>query len=156
MVLHIGIFLLSFAFMEFVAWFTHKYIMHGFLWSVHRDHHQRDHDSFFERNDLFFLIFAIPGILFIFFGFSNHWMDYRLWIGAGITLYGMVYVLVHDIFIHQRLKIFEKTKNIYLNAIQKAHGVHHTPPAKGGGGCFGFLWVPRKYLAETKMSNSMR
>ncbi len=24
--------LLAFFFMEFMAWFTHKYVMHGFLW----------------------------------------------------------------------------------------------------------------------------
>ncbi len=30
----------AFVLMEGVAWFTHKYVMHGFLWSIHRDHHQ--------------------------------------------------------------------------------------------------------------------
>ena len=25
--------------MEFMAWFTHKYVMHGFLWDWHEDHH---------------------------------------------------------------------------------------------------------------------
>ena len=27
--------------MEFMAWFTHKYIMHGFLWVLHKDHHKK-------------------------------------------------------------------------------------------------------------------
>jgi len=51
--------------MEFVAWFSHKYIMHGFLWSWHEDHHQphQEGDGFFEKNDLFFLVFAIPSML---------------------------------------------------------------------------------------------
>ena len=53
----------TFIAMEGVAWFTHKYVMHGLLWILHRDHHQKDHDSFLERNDSFFLIFAIPGIV---------------------------------------------------------------------------------------------
>ena len=48
----------TFFFMEFVAWFAHKYIMHGFLWVLHKDHHQKE-PGFFEKNDLFFLIFAI-------------------------------------------------------------------------------------------------
>mgnify|MGYP001217713069 CR=1 FL=1 len=43
----------AFSVMEFMAWFTHKYIMHGFLWYLHEDHHKKDHDSWFERNDLF-------------------------------------------------------------------------------------------------------
>ena len=32
----------TFIFMEFVAWSVHKYVMHGFLWSLHKDHHVVD------------------------------------------------------------------------------------------------------------------
>ena len=49
----------TFFLMEGVAWFSHKYIMHGFLWSLHHDHHQRDDAGFFEKNDAFFVIFAL-------------------------------------------------------------------------------------------------
>ncbi len=61
----------GFSLMEFFAWFTHKYIMHGFLWSLHKDHHKKDHDSFFEKNDLFFIIFAAPGIFLLIYGLEN-------------------------------------------------------------------------------------
>ena len=27
----------TFCFMEFIAWFSHKYIMHGFMWFLHKD-----------------------------------------------------------------------------------------------------------------------
>ena len=53
---------LTFVFMEFVAWFSHKYIMHGFLWSLHKDHHLKDHKSWFERNDFFFIFYALSVI----------------------------------------------------------------------------------------------
>ena len=53
------VFLGTYFFMEFMAWFTHKYIMHGLLWSLHKDHHHKDHDSWFERNDSFFIFYAI-------------------------------------------------------------------------------------------------
>ena len=53
--LHVLVFFTTFFFMEFMAWFSHKYIMHGFLWSLHADHHKKDHDSWFERNDAFFI-----------------------------------------------------------------------------------------------------
>ncbi|HBT09596.1 MAG TPA: beta-carotene hydroxylase, partial [Leeuwenhoekiella sp.] len=43
--LWIVVFLLTFTIMEFMAWFTHKYVMHGFLWVLHRDHHHKDHGS---------------------------------------------------------------------------------------------------------------
>ena len=35
-------------FMEAVAWLMHKYVMHGFGWGLHHDHHKKDnHNSFF-------------------------------------------------------------------------------------------------------------
>ena len=57
--------LLTFAIMEGVTWLTHKYVMHGFLWYLHEDHHQPT-GHFFEKNDAFFLIFAIPSMACIF------------------------------------------------------------------------------------------
>ena len=43
--LWILVFLATFCTMEFMAWFTHKYIMHGFLWVLHKDHHHKYKDS---------------------------------------------------------------------------------------------------------------
>ena len=90
--------------MEFVAWFTHKYIMHGFLWHLHKDHHHNKNKSFFELNDFFFLIFAIPGSLLLVFGSNLGLGEIPFWSGLGITLYGGAYFFVHDLFIHQELK----------------------------------------------------
>ena len=42
MVLNILMLLIGFSMMEFVAWSNHKYVMHGFLWRWHKDHHVRD------------------------------------------------------------------------------------------------------------------
>ena len=52
----------TFFIMEFMAWLTHKYVMHGFLWSLHKDHHHKHHDSWFERNDAFFIFYALVSI----------------------------------------------------------------------------------------------
>ncbi|MFM2376112.1 MAG: hypothetical protein RLZZ165_1209, partial [Bacteroidota bacterium] len=98
LIVHIAVLIATFCFMEFVAWFAHKYVMHGFLWYLHRDHHQKE-PGFFERNDSFFLLFAIPSWLLIMTG-AMAGSDIRIWIGAGIALYGFAYFLVHDIFIH--------------------------------------------------------
>ena len=148
--LNIGVVLATFFAMEFVAWFTHKYVMHGFLWFFHRDHHKKDHDSWFERNDFFFLIFAIPGAGGMFYAIQTG--NYLPWfyIGLGITIYGMAYFLVHDIFIHQRFKIFRRTNHPYFRAIRKAHKVHHKHLGKEEGECFGMLLVPFKYYQEAK------
>ena len=101
------IFLATFFFMEFMAWFTHKYIMHGFLWSLHKDHHVKDHKSWFERNDAFFIFYAIVSII-CFYLWSYHNIWFTLAIGLGIMAYGATYFIVHDIFIHQRFKMFRK------------------------------------------------
>ena len=145
------IFIVTFFLMEFVAWFTHKYVMHGFLWTLHADHHvPRASQGFIERNDTFFLLFAIPGILCIAMGSFFH-VPYCLSVGLGITAYGFCYFLVHDVFIHQRIKWLRNSNNIYFRAIRKAHKVHHKHLGKEDGECFGMLLVPLKYFkAELK------
>jgi len=150
-VVNITIILLSFSAMEGVAWLAHKYLMHGWLWSLHRDHHKKEAYSFFEHNDFFFLIFATPGIACLTLGnyTSATWL---LYIGIGITLYGLCYFLVHDVFIHQRIKAFRKSDNWYLRGIRRAHKIHHKHVVKEHGECFGMLWVPMKYFRESKSS----
>jgi beta-carotene 3-hydroxylase len=83
---------------------------------------------------------------------ATHGNDVRLFIGIGIAAYGLAYFLVHDIFIHQRFKIFRRSDNIYLRAIRKAHKVHHKHLGKEQGECFGMLLVPMKYFREASRS----
>jgi beta-carotene 3-hydroxylase len=137
--------LLTFLTMEMVAWFTHKYLMHGLFWFLHQDHHKKDHGGFFERNDFFFLLFAIPGIICLALG-TWYGAALALWIGIGITAYGAAYFLVHDIFIHQRFKFLRNTDNRYFKALRRAHKMHHKHVNKEHGECFGMLWVPFKYF----------
>ena len=149
----IAITLGAFIGMEAVAWFTHRFIMHGLLWRLHKDHHKKESSGFFEHNDFFFLIFALPGIACLFFGMQNGY-NFVFWIGMGITLYGIAYFLVHDVFIHQRFKIFRNTDNAYFKAIRRAHKMHHKHIDKEEGECFGMLWVPFKYFRELKMKSA--
>ena len=102
------IMLATFITMEGVAWAAHKYLMHGAMWYFHRDHHQHE-PGFFEKNDAFFLIFAVPSAWCIITGIPN--ADFRLWIGAGIAAYGLCYFLVHDVFIHRRFSWFRNAKH---------------------------------------------
>ena len=145
--LWIGTVISTFIFMEFNAWFMHKYIMHGFLWKLHKDHHKKDHKSWFERNDAFFLFYAILSIA-SFFLWETGTLSMGLPIGIGIFLYGLTYFLVHDIFIHQRFKFFKKTNNRYAKALRRAHKIHHKNINKEKGECFGMLWVPLKYFKD--------
>ncbi|MDG4946205.1 sterol desaturase family protein [Weeksellaceae bacterium KMM 9713] len=131
--------------MEGATWLIHKYVMHGFLWVLHRDHHDHSTEGPFEKNDYFFVIFAIPAIILMYFGAEQEF-NYLFYIGLGVTLYGMAYFFIHDIFIHQRLKIFSRTENPYFLALRRAHKQHHKYLTKENGECFGFLYVPMKYF----------
>lgn len=138
------IFIVTFLIMECITWLTHKYLMHGLMWYFHADHHQPKYANVFERNDVFFVIFAIPSILLFYFG-ADAGFDYKFFIGLGIFAYGLSYFLVHDVLIHQRFKLFKNTKNKYLIGLRKAHKVHHKHLGKEDGECFGMLFVPFKY-----------
>jgi beta-carotene 3-hydroxylase len=140
--------ILAFLFMEFAAWFTHKYIMHGVFWYFHEDHHQPK-GHLFQKNDLFFLIFAVPSWFNIMYGFI--WQnDIMIGIGFGIAAYGLVYFLVHDVLIHRRFKWFDNINNRYFKAVRKAHKVHHKNQYKEEGACFGMLLFPYKYFRDAK------
>ena len=142
------LFISTYIFMEFVAWFTHKYIMHGFLWVLHEDHHtKRNAHSKFELNDSFFIIFAFPSILLIILG-SFYGVPYTLPIGLGIMAYGFSYFIVHEIIIHHRIKAFQKLNGTYIKGIKRAHKMHHKHLHKEDGECFGMLIVPFKYFKQ--------
>lgn len=143
--LWILVFIATFLIMEFNAWFTHKYIMHGFLWTLHRDHHHKDHKSWFERNDAFFIFYAVVSMSCWYF-----WSTYSLWyflpIGIGIMAYGLAYFIVHDVFIHQRFKWLRNIDNAYARGVRRAHKIHHKHLGKNKGENFGMLIVPFKYF----------
>lgn len=123
----------------------HKYVMHGLLWVLHKDHHDKGNEGFLEKNDYFFVIFAVPTIVLMYFGAADGF-GYLFYIGLGIMLYGMAYFFIHDVFIHRRIKIFSRTKNPYFLALRRAHKQHHKHLGKEDGECFGFLYVPPKYI----------
>ena len=144
-----SIVLVTFVAMEAVAWLAHKYLMHGWMWYFHEDHHTHG-PGFFEKNDAFFLIFAVPSAYCFISGSIAG--DFRFWIGVGIALYGLAYFLIHDVFIHQRFQWFRRTENAYFMAIRKAHKVHHKHLGKEDGECFGMLYVPPRYLREARQA----
>ena len=145
---YIGIIAGTFLIMEGITWLTHKYIMHGFLWYLHEDHHQKK-DGFFEKNDAFFVIFAVPSYLCILTGtlYRIYWLQA---IGFGVMAYGFAYFLVHDVVIHQRFKWFSHADNTYVRSIRWAHKMHHKHLDKYKGESFGMLLVHKKYREKIK------
>jgi beta-carotene 3-hydroxylase len=148
MIVYILIALGTFCIMEGITWLTHRYVMHGFLWYLHEDHHKKG-AGFFEKNDAFFIIFAIPSWLCIMLGSMNeiYWV---VSIGFGIALYGLAYFIVHEVIIHQRFKWFSRSNNRYIRSIRRAHKMHHKHLDKHEGESFGMLLVAKKYRDKVR------
>ena len=127
--------------MEGVAWASHKYVMHGFGWAWHRDHHE-PHDNRLEKNDLFGLVGAATSISMFALGSpmilgSSAWWP-GTWIGLGVLGYGIIYTLVHDGLVHQRWFRYVPRRG-YLKRLVQAHNLHHATVGKEGGVSFGFV-----------------
>ncbi|MBX7532366.1 beta-carotene hydroxylase [Qipengyuania sp. 1XM1-15A] len=140
--------------MEWVAWASHKYIMHGFGWAWHRDHHV-PHDNVLEKNDLYAIVGAAMSISMFALGSewvlgANAWWP-ATWIGLGILFYGIIYTLVHDGLVHQRYFKWVPKKG-YAKRLVQAHKLHHATIGKEGGVSFGFVFAqdPTKLKAELR------
>jgi beta-carotene 3-hydroxylase len=127
--------------MEFVAWSSHKYIMHGFGWGWHRDHHE-PHDKVLEKNDLYAVFGAAMSIAAfsigspLILGAAAWWP--ATWIGIGILVYGVIYTVIHDGLVHQRYFRWVPKRG-YAKRLVQAHKLHHATIGKEGGVSFGFV-----------------
>jgi len=129
--------------MELISVFMHKYLQHGPLWVLHKDHHIYEAGRF-EKNDVFSLIFSIISFLLIVTGvFSG--FDFKFFVGIGMLVYGMGYFLYHDIIFHGRIKIKYYPTNQYLKRVLNAHAQHHQQSSANSGISFGFFAVGKKY-----------
>lgn len=129
--------------MEFVAWSSHKYVMHGFGWGWHRDHHE-PHDRFWEKNDLYAVVGAGMSISMFAIGSplvmgAAAW-EPGTWIGLGVLLYGLIYTFIHDGLVHQRWFRWVPKKG-YAKRLVQAHKLHHATIGKAGGVSFGFVFA---------------
>jgi beta-carotene 3-hydroxylase len=152
--IYLSIVIVTFLIMEGITWATHKYIMHGWLWYLHEDHHKKK-TGFFEKNDMFFVIFAIPSFSCILLGTidSIFWLQA---IGFGVMAYGFAYFMVHDVIIHQRFKWFSRSNSTYIQAIRRAHKMHHKHLDKHEGESFGMLYVHKEYWEKTRKNKPLR
>jgi len=139
-------FVMSFIFMEWAAWALHKYVMHGFLWSLHEDHHVINKDKVYQKNDYFALVFAVPSFLSILYGNLGGipWLEAT---GYGVMLYGFVYFVVHEVAIHRRWKFFNLNGR-YIESLRIAHQHHHQVRGKHGASNFGMLLPPFHYFTK--------
>lgn len=140
--------------MEWVAWSSHKFIMHGWGWGWHRDHHE-PHDKPLEKNDLFGVVGAAMSISMFVVGSplimgASAW-EPATWVGLGVLLYGIIYTAIHDGLVHQRYFKYVPKRG-YAKRLVQAHKLHHATIGKHGGVSFGFVFArdPTKLKAELK------
>jgi beta-carotene 3-hydroxylase len=137
--------------MEGVAWVTHRYVMHGVLWSLHKSHHEPRKGAF-ERNDWFAVFFSIPSIILIYIGVNG--APAALAAGVGILGYGLIYFFFHDILVHRRIDLKLRPKKGYLARIVQAHRLHHAIESKDGCVSFGFIFAPSPQRLKQMMKNA--
>jgi beta-carotene 3-hydroxylase len=144
--------------MEGVAWGSHKYIMHGFGWGWHRDHHE-PHDNLLEKNDLFAIVGAAMSISM--FALGSPWLAGTsawwpaTWIGLGIMGYGIIYTLVHDGLVHQRYFRWVPKRG-YAKRLVQAHWLHHATVGKEGGVSFGFVFARDPTVLKRELGEQVK
>ena len=149
-VLNLVAFMVALVGMEGVAWAMHRYVMHGFLWSLHRSHHE-PRTGWFELNDLFGLVFAAIAVGLFWLG-AQPGLRPLWWAAAGVTAYGALYALVHDGLVHQRWRFRIAPRHPYFKRLIQAHRLHHAVETRDGAVSFGFL-IPadaRRLAAELR------
>src|SRR6187200_87208 len=142
------------AFMEGFAYVMHRWVMHGRIgWLLHASHH-RPRAGWFELNDLYGVIFAMPSIVLLWGGVEGGWGAWASWIGAGIAAYGAIYFGFHDVIVHRRVAHRYVPRSGYMKRIIQAHRLHHAVESKHGTVSFGFLWAPRADVLKAELKRN--
>jgi beta-carotene 3-hydroxylase len=152
---NIAIVLATVAGMEVFAWVVHRYVMHGFGWGWHASHHE-PREGWFEANDLYAVVSTGVAIALIWFGTRGAWP--LQWIGAGMTLYGVLYFIAHDGMVHRRWPWRWTPRSGYFKRLYQAHRLHHAVQGREGCVSFGFLWAPspRRLKAQLQAAQTRR
>jgi beta-carotene 3-hydroxylase len=139
--LHLLVFLVGVVAMEAMTWAMHRWVMHGPLWCWHRSHHEPGRSSHVWHNDLFALAYVVLAMALFWLGLDVQWRA-LWWLALGVIAYGLLYVLVHEGLLHQRIPFPLKARRGYLLRLVDAHLQHHRTRKRDGAVAFGFLWAP--------------
>ncbi len=140
MIRFIAILLAAFVAMEFFSYLVHRFVYHRVFWFLHKSHHT-PRSGLFEWNDVFPMVFSSISIVLIWYAVEDAGGNDLLALMIGVSLYGLVYLVIHDLYVHRRMKSLT-FRVPYLQAVKKAHMVHH----QTGGEPYGLLlfMVPKQ------------
>lgn len=124
----------AFVLMEPFTAATHRWVMHGVGERLHRSHHRRPGSHAWEANDWYPVVFAAIVMTAMWAGFNRDGLAALVPVTVGVTAYGAAYALVHDVYIHGRLR-WRGSRFAVLDRLAAAHGLHH----RFGGAPYGML-----------------
>jgi beta-carotene 3-hydroxylase len=119
---------LAFVLMEPFTYCAHRWVMHGLAKFLHESHHRnaaRAVPALLEANDFFPVILAAAVNILLALGFNQPSLGALVPTCVGITAYGFAYFIVHDVYIHRRLRLFGNKKVALLERLAVAHRRHH-------------------------------
>lgn len=120
---------LGFLGMEAVTYLVHRFVMHGALRKLHRSHHRNAAAAFAKKtpepNDVFPLAFSVVVIAGITIGFNMSGAAWLLPVLVGVSVYGVVYTIIHDGIIHGRIRWMKRVRSNWTTSLDEAHREHH-------------------------------
>jgi beta-carotene 3-hydroxylase len=134
--------------MEMYARWAHRALWHDFApgWALHKSHHE-PRTGPFEANDVYAIANAVPAMGLCLYGFLTPGLAGSLCFGAGlgITLFGVMYMFIHDGLVHKRFPVGPLADVPAMKRIVAAHKIHHTE--RYGGVPFGMFAGPQELEA---------
>jgi beta-carotene 3-hydroxylase len=143
----------GFAGMEAVTYAVHRFVMHGPLERLHLSHHRNAAAEFAEKspepNDVFPLAFSAVVIAGFWIGFNIDGLGWLLPLFVGVTVYGIVYTVVHDGVIHGRVRWMKRSDSRIATSLAVAHRAHH----RDNGEPYGML-LPWLTMRDARRADS--
>jgi beta-carotene 3-hydroxylase len=147
--------LAAFIGMELLSYILHRWVFHGILWKIHITHHTKRH-GLFEANDFFSFFFTGLAILLLAIGVFDPFGHPAFAIGTGMTLYGILYFIIHDLMTHRRFWPLSPPV-AWIDVIRRAHLAHHQSAEKQGREPFGlFLFPYQKFRMPARRRNQTK
>jgi len=152
----LALFVITLIGMEAVAYALHRWVMHSKTgWRLHESHH-RERKGWFEANDWYGVLFALPSVALIYGGVHGQLGDWAAWVGAGVAAYGIVYFGFHDVIVHGRISHRIVPRSRYFRRIVQAHKLHHAVHGREGAVSFGFVYAPPVERLKQALQRSAR
>ena len=140
---------------EIFSYIAHRFLFHGVLWKIHQTHHTARKGAF-ELNDIFSVIFALCSMFLMIFAAKPLIYSISFPFGLGISIYGLIYFIIHDFFTHRRFLPFKSNSKLLLT-IRAAHQRHHQTTEKIGIAPYGlFIFEYARFSEKTSAAKAKK